>query len=252
MANPKTIWMVSGNKGGVGKSLACLALASALDFRGQAYAVMDGDGRTGDVYAAFTRKVPAKWGDFRDLRPDSHLCIRDAEYEKSLHQLLRSSNDLIVNTPDGADSLLMKWFDVTLKHTESNNYQFKFIYMMSDRPDGLDLIPELVDRFQFFYPVRNLHFGKPADFSKFNKDFSGKFHGVVDFPILRSEEVRVIFDSKTYPSEVLSILRAKTKSYKYSSLTRSRILAWQKKINDECFCGMFNDDDIPNVKCGAW
>lgn len=247
----KTIWMVSGNKGGVGKSLFCKALASALEMRQEPYAIFDGDGRTGDVHAAFVRKQPARWGDFRLLRPDSNNCVNDAAYENILHQLLLGSPNLIVNTPDGADSVLTKWFDVTLKHTESNNYQFRFIYLMSDRPDGLEILPELARRFQFLYPVRNLHFGKPEFFTGFNKDYLDGFNAVIDFPALRTEEVRMLFDLHTYPAEAIGLKSAETKAYTLPTLVRARLMAWQKQVNT-IVDDIIESGELPNLVDGAW
>ncbi len=247
----KTVWMISGNKGGVGKSLFCLALASALEMRDEQYAVLDGDGRTGDVYAAFTRKVPARWGDFRELRPASHNCSFDAAYEGMLHQLLAGSPNLIVNTPDGADSILTKWFDVTLMHTEANNYQFKFIYLMSDRPDGLEILPELAKRFQFLYPVRNLHFGTEDLFAVFNREYLDRFHVVTDFPALRGEEVRMLFDVKTYPAEALHLVASGTDSHTLPVLARARLMAWQKKVN-EAIWDIIENRDESNLDFAKW
>jgi len=247
----KTIYMVSGNKGGVGKSLFCLALASSLDMMGELYAVFDGDGRTGDVFNIFNRKCPARWGDFRNLRPESHVCKLDGEYEDTLHKLLQGSPNLIVNTPDGADSVLTKWFDVTLKHTESNNYQFKFIYLMSDRPDGLDILPELAERFQFLYPIRNLHFGNAGLFSAFNRDYMSGFKVIVDLPPLRSEEVRMLFDVKTHPAEALRLKRKESNTFAFSAMTRSRLLEWQKQVN-ELLIDVIENRDMPNLEFGKW
>ncbi|RWA45683.1 hypothetical protein AU476_01220 [Cupriavidus sp. UYMSc13B] len=103
------------------------------------------------MYATFRRKCPARLGDFRALRPESHLCNLDLIYETQLQQLLAGSPHLIVNTPDGADAVLKKWFDVTLSHTEASNINFRFVYLMSDRPDGLELLPQLAESFQFLY-----------------------------------------------------------------------------------------------------
>lgn len=247
----KTVWMVSGNKGGVGKSLFCLALASALESRGEDYAILDGDGRTGDVHAAFLRKCPSRWGDFRKLRPESHNCSYDAEYEAMLYQLLGASEHLIVNTPDGADRVLMQWFDVTLSHTESNNYQFKFIYLMSDRPDGLDALPELAQRFQFLYPVRNLHFGKPDIFVAFNRNFRAQFHEILDFESLRGEEVRMLFDLSTYPAEALELLDDAGGAHIVPALARARILKWQEAFN-EAIDDIVENRDTPNLKNLTW
>lgn len=242
----KTIWMVSGNKGGVGKSLLCKALASALEMRQLPYGVFDGDGRTGDVYSAFVRKVPARWGDFRQLRPDSHNCVNDAAYENILHQLLLGSPHLIVNTPDGADTVLMKWFDVTLRHTESNNYQFVLVYVMSDRPDGLEILPALSERFSFLYPVRNLYFGGTETFAVFNREYQSGFSIGFDLPVLRSQEVRMLFDGQTYPAEALFSKNKETGTFKVNSLSRSRILAWQQEVC-EFVDDIIDNSELPNV-----
>lgn len=247
----KTVWMVSGNKGGVGKSLLCLALASTLDMRGLEYAVFDGDGRTGDVYGAFKRKCPARWGDFRELRPDLHICMQDKKYEDIIHQLLRGSSDLIINTPDGADSVLMKWFDVTLKHTESNDYQFKFLYLMSDRSDGLEIFPELGSRFSMLYPIRNLHFGEEEIFTTFNQDYQSKFDLVMNFPVLRADEVRLLFDGKTYPYQALSLKNVHTGAHVVPALPRARLWRWQTLVN-EMLWEIVGGFDMPNVKHEAW
>lgn len=246
----KTIWMVSGNKGGVGKSLFCLALASSLEMSGENYSVLDGDGRVGDVFSTFSRRCPARQGDFRQLRPESHLCKFDSVYEGMLHQLLRGTDDLIVNTPDGADQILSKWFDVTLKHAEPNNIQFKFIYLMSPRPDGLDMLLELADKFQFLYPIRNLHFGPPDLFAGFNKKYFKLFNEVIDFPVLRGEEARLLFDLQTYPFAAFSAKQKNTDTFCIPVMSRSRLFAWQTKVND-VLNGLIANKDRSNLNMQA-
>ncbi|CAG0992627.1 hypothetical protein RHDC4_02607 [Rhodocyclaceae bacterium] len=222
--------MVSGNKGGVGKSLFCLALASALAARGEFFSVLDGDGRAGDVFASFVRKHPARHADFRELRPESHNCPQDAVYEAMVHQLLMTSQHLIINTPDGADLVLMKWFDMTLRHTESNNYQFKFMYLMSDRPDGLEMLADLAQRFLGLYPIRNRHFGNVDRFAAFNMAHEAMFHKVLDFPVLRGDEVRLLFDAHTFPAEAMQERR--DGYYRWPVLARARIREWQLEVED--------------------
>lgn len=246
MSTKKTIWMVSGNKGGVGKSLFCLTLASALELENEQFAVLDGDGRVGDVYSTFLRKCPARLADFRELRPGAHDCIKDSSYETMIMQLLSASDNLIVNTPDGADILMMKWFDVTLRYTETNNYQFKFMYLMSDRPDGLELLVELKKRFAFLYPIRNLHFGDESLFAKFNSEFESHFYKVLNFPSLRGEELRMLFDLKTYPAEVVR-LKTKAGVFTLPTLARYRIREWQYNVRDEILDIIENKTE-PNIR----
>ena len=247
----RTIYVVSGNKGGVGKSLFCLALGSAFDMLGQRYAVFDGDGRTGDVFHAYDRKCPARWGDFRNLRPDLHTCLLDEHYKDRLTQLLKASPNLIINTPDGADSTLMQWFDTTLQHTETNNWQFKFLYLLSDRPDGLEILPELAARFHFLYPIRNLHFGSSELFGVFNNEYLPGFETVIDFPRLRGEEVRMLFDVRTYPSEALGLRRRHNNAHALPAITRARVARWQAMVNEN-IVDMLHNQDMSNLVVGKW
>ena len=242
----KNIYMVSGNKGGVGKSLFCLFLASALHNAGRNYAVFDGDGRTGDVFTAFNRRVPAYWGDFRYLRPDSLSCDLVVDYGDAIIKILKNNDDLIVNTPDGADSTLIKWFDTTLKYTEENNCRFKMAYLLSDRPDGLEVLDELILRFSFLHPVRNLHFGTENLFAAFNQKYAGKFNSIIDFPKLRGEEVRMLFDLKTSPFEAMAIKRMPENSFTIPALSRSRIFNWQRNI-EYAIENLLDDHGIPNT-----
>jgi len=246
----KTVWMVTGNKGGVGKSLFCLALASAFEMRGVQFAIFDGDGRTGDVYSTFRRKAPARQGDFRALRPESHLSDLDLVYETQLQQLLAGSPHLIVNAPDGADMVLKKWFDLTLRHTEAGNINFRLVYLMSDRPDGLDMLPQLAESFQFLYPVRNLHFGPQKVFSAFNEQYQPGFKVVIDFPELRAEEVRMLFDLQTSPAEALRLRRA-SGTYAIPVLQRARLHAWQRRVNESVW-DMIDNLEMPNLEFGKW
>ena len=247
----KTVWMVSGNKGGVGKSVFCLALASALEMRQIPYAVLDGDGRTSDVYQVFRRKCPARQADFRALRPESHLCNLDAVYEGQLKQLLSASSHLIVNTPDGADTVLKKWFDVTLNHTEAGNINFRLVYLLSDRPDGLEMLPALAESFQFLYPVRNMHFGPERIFTAFNQKYMDGFKVVMDLPVLRGEEMRMLFDLHTYPAEALKLKNKGDGHFAIPTLSRARLHRWQSAVN-EMVWDMVDNTDLPNLEISKW
>lgn len=246
----KTIWMVSGNKGGVGKSLFCLALASTLEMRGESFAIMDGDGRSADVYETFLRKCPARSADFRALRPGAPNCAHDAPYETMVQNLLASCDHLIINTPDGADQTLMLWFDKTLAHAEFSDSLFKFMYLLSDRPDGLDMLPALAERFSYLYPVRNLHFsrnGTPDQlFAAFNRNYAAMFNGVVEFPILRGEEVRLLFDLHTYPAEAVR-LKGGNGRHTLPALSRARLSAWMGAIED-AIGNVVDNTTEPNTK----
>jgi hypothetical protein len=242
----KTIWLVTGNKGGVGKSLTCLALASALEIRREPYAILDGDGRTNDVYNTFLRKCPALTADFRKLQPDSPVDPHDATYEEQVNQLLKSSPNLIINTPDGADDILMKWFDVTLKHTEHLNVTFKMIFLMSDRPDGLKILPDMMKRFHFLYPFKNLFFGDPSLFHDFDDLYARKFRKVIHLNKLRQSEIRLMRTKRTYPTEAIR-LKNEQNLLIVPTLSRARIMNWMLEFFVENEKDLFDNKSIPNV-----
>ena len=250
----KTVWMVSGNKGGVGKSLFCLGLASTLEILGEKFSILDGDSRVGDVFAVFLRKCPALQADFRQLQPGFEdkftNCKQDSVFENMIHDLLKTSSHLIINTPDGADDVLMKWFDATLKYSEANNYLFKFMYLMSDRPDGLTILPKLNKSFSFLYPIRNLHFGSEDIFTVFNRDYSHMYHEVVDFPVLRGQEVRMLLDLHTYPSEAIKPRQSLSQAMSLPVLSRSRLQTWLAEIGDT-FGDVIDNKTEPNTKIAA-
>jgi hypothetical protein len=246
MTSQKTIWMISSGRGGAGKSFFALALAGALEMRSETFAILDGDARTNDVFTSFTKKVPARTVDFRSLRPDSHTCLNDGDYEYTLTQLLRTSNHIIINTPDGADNTLIKWFDLTLKHTETHNITFKFIYLISDRQDGLKMLPSLESRFQFLYPFLNSHFGSLNVFEEFNRNHRARFNNVPIFPRLRQHELRLVFENNTYPAEASMAKRPGQNTFHYPVLTRARLRRWQSDFNN-IINPIINNTTLPNT-----
>lgn len=221
----KTVWVVCGNKGGVGKSLLCLALISYLVQLSRKTSVLDGDGRSPDVFNACLRKIPARSVDFRRLRPDRWDDMQSGEYEALVQQLLSISDDLIINTPDGADDVLMEWFDTTLRFTESADCIFRMLYVMNHRGDGLDLLPGMADRFAYLFPVRNLHFARASAFTTFNDVHASRFRETFDFPVLRYAEVTQILNKRYLPAEFIATRGG-------GLLARQRVIDWLANIGD--------------------
>lgn len=234
----KTVWVVCGNKGGVGKSLLCLALISCLMRLSRRVAVLDGDGRSPDIFNACLRKIPARAVDFRRLRPDRWDDMQSGEYEALVQQLLFMSDDLVINTPDGADDVLMEWFDTTLRFTESSNCIFRMLYVMNHREDGLDLLPGMADRFAYLFPIRNLHFARASAFTAFNDMHASRFLEVFDFPVLRYAEVTQMLNKKYLPAEFIDTCGG-------GLLARQRVIDWLAEMD-----GMFStmiETDVANT-----
>lgn len=242
----KAIWLVAGNKGGVGKSLMSMLLASSLELRQESFAVIDGDGRTNDIYKTFLRKAPAVSLDFRKLQPTSPLDPLDADYESHVTQLINSSDNLIINTPDGADDILMKWFDVTLVHCKPANAVFKLIYMMSDRVEGTPIIDTMMDKFPLMYPVKNLYFGKESDFYHYDIEYARNFRQTLVLPKLRQDEVRFLFKNKIYPTEAIR-LKLDNGKFMVPALSRRRIMDWILDFFMPVESELFDNTTKPNL-----
>lgn len=215
----KIVWIVCGNRGSVGKTLAALALISSLMESKRQVSVLDGDGRSPDVYSAALRKIPARSVDFRKLRPDLYNDMSVFDYESIVRDLLKISTDVVINTPDGSDDVLMEWFDATLRFTESTNCEFRLLFMMNQRENGLDILPAMASRFAMLFPIRNLHFGREEDFTAFDDKYRDLFRDTFTFPALRNQEVTALLSDTFLP---LEFVQAKCGTL----LARQRVKDW--------------------------
>lgn len=201
-----------------------MALTSCLARLSRQLAVLDGDGRSPDVFKACKGKLPARAVDFRKLRPDRYDDMHDGEYEALVQKLLAISTDLVINTPDGADDVLMQWFDATLRFTESANCTFRLLYVMNHRSDGLEVLPDMAKRFAYLFPIRNLHFAREEEFTEFNARYSSLFQESFDFPNLRAIEVTKLLEKSYLPSEYVD-------SQAGSLLSRQRVSDWLAEMD---------------------
>lgn len=220
----KIVWIVCGNRGSVGKTLAALALISALMESKRRVSVLDGDGRSPDVYAAALRKIPARCVDFRRLRPDLYSDMSIFDYESIVHDLLSISTDVVINTPDGSDDVLMEWFDATLRFTESSQCEFRLLFLMNQRENGLDILPAMAARFAMLFPIRNLHFARDDEFHGFDAKYRSLFQSTFTFPALRSQEVTALLSETFLP---LEFVQAKCGTL----LSRQRVKDWLAEAN---------------------
>jgi hypothetical protein len=232
--------MVSGNKGGVGKSAVAIGLTEALkqECGEHEVSVIDGDGRTPDVHRIFDRKVPTRLLDFRHLRPDSHLSMTEDEYFRIVMNHVRVTEHVVINTPDGADDQLMGWFDSTLQCTESMSGDvevlFKFLFVMSPVEDGLRYLDDLSQRFERLYPIRNLHFGDESKFKVFNERFAPLFELVVDFPRLKAGELDRVKTFRVPPWEYAEMVwdREVPEVVTPRAFSRKRVRDWMCDVTE--------------------
>lgn len=255
----RTVWMVSGNKGNVGKSAVAIALTQTLfNACGEhSVSVIDGDGRTPDVHRLSRNKLPSKALDFRRLRPDSASSMTEFSYYEVLIKRLQVSDHVVINTPDGADDQLMEWFDTTLNCVEKmsgddevEDVQFKFLYVLNHSDDGLDYLPKLASRFQKLYPVRNLFFGPSSRFKTFNEDFASLFNVVLDFPVLGGFEYERFKHFRLFPQDYVDSKWSSSEPEVVTPrlLSRQRVQNWLCSAHDTFSSAIYEDSS--NLKQG--
>ncbi|MGC0153602.1 hypothetical protein ACPRNU_14155 [Chromobacterium vaccinii] len=234
-----TFWLVSGNKGGVGKSATVIGLTSRLirNCGIQSVGIIDGDGRTPDIFRMCNRKIMARQLDFRLLKPESTLSMVEGDYERVLHGYMRAAaSHIVINTPDGADQQLLSWFDSTLRHIEpygtSRDVSFKFLFVMSPVPDGLEFLPQIAQRFDRLFPVRNLYFGSEEKFTDFNSLYAPAFKRVVDFPRLGAGEMEKMKRLSLLPHEYIN---SRDASKRIHLLNKQRVMNWDSDVDEELF-----------------
>jgi hypothetical protein len=69
---------------------------------------------------------------------------------------------------------------------------------------------------------------------------------VVDFPKLRDDEARMLFDYHVYPAEALQ-LKNKSGNFALPALERARILHWMTLVS-EAISDVIDNVDVPNFK----
>lgn len=183
-----TVWLVAGNKGGVGKSVFSKALAELFIYSVGLVTIVDGDveGDVADAYGdefspvwRFDMAVPEGWADFIDW-------IISAEFDDG-------DNHVVVNLPD---SVTERTLESLARYrpiaTEAGIKTYAF-FVINTLPDGLRMLGSLFQVIDGVYPVLNLNFGKATDFKEFNRRFAKHFESqTIYFPRMQPTAMNVI------------------------------------------------------------
>lgn len=164
----KTVWLVAGNKGNVGKSVVAKALVEWHQKRGENVIVVDGDIETGDVAQAFTTDVDIVeqfdlstgngWAHFADW-----ICSANPNAQ------------IVTNLPDGVTEKTLMALERYKPTVDAFGFATRALFVMNTLPDGLRLLPRLLKVVRHVYPVKNLFFGPPRDFVFFERKYARHF-----------------------------------------------------------------------------
>ncbi|RWA45682.1 hypothetical protein AU476_01215 [Cupriavidus sp. UYMSc13B] len=61
----------------------------------------------------------------------------------------------------------------------------------------------------------------------------------------------MLFDLQTFPSEAIKLRKKDTGTYAIPTLSRSRLYAWQRQVN-EMVWDMVDNTEMPNLEFGKW
>ncbi|MEM9448647.1 MAG: hypothetical protein AAGA75_08940 [Cyanobacteria bacterium P01_E01_bin.6] len=145
---------ITGEKGGVGKSLIALAIAEQLRKRGDEFVICETDRSNGDVGNAFDGKREV-------IRP---YFVEDVDQIDQADQLLDVALrgvDIVMNTPAQSHRPIAKWLSLgSADLALSEGVQLYFWFVTSGERDSVNLFIESLQEFQGIphILIRNEHF----------------------------------------------------------------------------------------------
>ena len=176
------IYVISGNKGGVGKSLTCTALIDIALQQNLKVILVDSDPHNPDVYKSHAEEI------------SSHaLDLGRNEGWIDLINVLDQNRDaaIIINCPAGANVSMVKFGGLLTDAIVETKHQLHVLWVINRNRDGLESLKELKEAHPAWSisVIRNNYFGTPEKFELFNSSklkleieaFGGK---VIDLPDL--------------------------------------------------------------------
>lgn len=185
----RVLWLVTGNKGGVGKSVVAKALVEWLHDGGVDVAIVEGDQRSPDVAAPFADRLTI--GTF-DLQ-DETAWARCADY---LCHLDDHDGHVVANLPDGITERALRFIERTVSLIGNYGFSSKAAFVMNNLPDGLSLLTHLETCVPCLVPVKNLHFGRPRSFTHFDQAWGAERESrTVFFPAMNPTVMNLVRES---------------------------------------------------------
>ncbi len=184
----KVVWLIAGNKGGVGKSAVAKAFVEWLKSHEAPVMIVDGDKRTPDVHEAFNELLVTKQFDLNDeigwpLFSD-FICETDFD------------GHIVTNLPDGISDRAILYFGRLEQLALGYKFEVKVLFVINTLPDGLNVFDRLSGSFKTIFPIKNLYFGAPANFNHFDITFAERYEGkLILFPKMAPRIMTLVRES---------------------------------------------------------
>lgn len=157
----RVVWLVAGNKGGVGKSIVAKSMTDWLCSETVPVIVVEGDTRTPDVRAAFGGFLSTEKFDLSEARGWEEYSDFICNTEFNGH--------IVTNLPDAISDRLIFSLLALNELAVSHGIHVKLLFVINTLPDGLHLLERLGEGFKDIYIVKNLYFGAPHAFAPFDQ-----------------------------------------------------------------------------------
>ena len=196
------VWLVTGNKGAVGKSVVAKSVVEWLTSRMEPVSVVEGDRRTPDVAAVYESQdqlhspefaVPCRHFDLQveDGWPafSDYLCTADEDG-------VVVSGHVVTNLPDSITDRAMLYFERFVHLVQAYDFRVRVLFVMNTLPDGLHFFGKLSHVFPAVIPVKNLHFGKAREFKHFDAAYGLQYADqVLMIPPMNQQIMHVVRES---------------------------------------------------------
>lgn len=157
----KPVYMVSGSKGGVGKSIVSMAMVHYLGKRGEKILLIDADTANPDVGKAYSKTIETRYInlDERDGWMDLVNCLAEQQ-----------DHTVVINTPARSGEGVKLYGTLLTESLAEITRQLVTLWVINSQRDSLQLLKEYMDTVNtgITHVFRNLYHGPERKFELYN------------------------------------------------------------------------------------
>ncbi len=189
----KTIYLIGGEKGGVGKSMLTLSITELLR-QDKHVLVVDGDESNPDVFKSLDKSAPENVSAVTVNLDDQ------SGWQALIEHLPNCAGPVVVNTPARYRKVADKYFDYLTIAADEHGYKIKVLWPINRQRDGLVQLVSAMSGYLNGLPVwivRNLYFG---DVEKFvlleSSKVKDQVTGIINLPDLSDTVTDKIYSQR--------------------------------------------------------
>lgn len=202
MKQRRHVLVISGGKGGTGKSTVAISAVAWALLRGMTLSIYDGDAENTDVLK------PAERRGVHCAAVDLHVADGWLAVADGLEQ--RVADLTIVNTPGGITGCSLQHEHMLRAVAQEMGVNLSMVFVLNRQRDSVEILKRLLDGLDDAYgadsgisarwtvrAVRNLYWGEAPKFVRFNGSAQSKrVDSIFDFPDLHDLVADKVIDSR--------------------------------------------------------